>query len=95
MTAKNENKDFHTEMEKKTKEVLVNMVTKEIPQRTWGKFKQKVVKNIKISRNINGSAPQIYVIDSTQAKDLRLQHPANDLYSPHIVDKINRFREKC
>lgn len=43
---------------------------------------------------LNGEAPQfaqLYVIDSTQATDIRVTHPANEQCLSHILDQIDRF----
>jgi hypothetical protein len=34
---------------------------------------------------------QLYVVDSTQATEIRMQHPANERCSPWILDEIDRF----
>ena len=43
---------------------------------------------------VNGQSrqyAQLYVVDSTQATEIRMQHPANVQCSPRILDEIDRF----
>ncbi|GBN76709.1 hypothetical protein AVEN_209575-1 [Araneus ventricosus] len=45
-------------------------------------------------QSVNGQAPQyaqLYVIDSTQATEIRVNHPANEQCNIRIMDQIDRF----
>ncbi|GBN60771.1 hypothetical protein AVEN_60070-1 [Araneus ventricosus] len=45
-------------------------------------------------QSVNGQAPQyaqLYVIDSTQATKIRVNHPANEQCKIRILDQIDRF----
>ncbi|GBN00337.1 hypothetical protein AVEN_254879-1, partial [Araneus ventricosus] len=45
-------------------------------------------------QSVNGQAPkyvQLYVIDSTQATKIRVNHPANEQCNLRILDQIDRF----
>ncbi|GBN65479.1 hypothetical protein AVEN_3451-1, partial [Araneus ventricosus] len=45
-------------------------------------------------QSVNGQAPQyaqLYVIDSTQATKIRVNHPANEKCNLRILDQIDRF----
>ncbi|GBL82071.1 hypothetical protein AVEN_50633-1 [Araneus ventricosus] len=45
-------------------------------------------------QSVNGQAPQysqLYMIDSTQATKIRVNHPANEQCNLRILDQIDRF----
>ncbi|GBM98808.1 hypothetical protein AVEN_46306-1 [Araneus ventricosus] len=61
---------------------------------TYSKFTVRyVIAPFQIS-SVNGLSPQyaqLYVIDSTQATEIRVSHPANEQCNILILDKIDRF----
>ncbi|GBM27573.1 hypothetical protein AVEN_97087-1 [Araneus ventricosus] len=92
-------KNFHDDIRSYNSDVsFASMGTKVVDFSCGGPYAFKVHGQIRHRtshiQSLNGQAPQyaqLYVIDSTQATKIRVNHPANEQCNLRILDQIDRF----